>query len=681
MAAQKMYEFTITVKNMNDVSIYACVVSEKDNVSILDESKKVIKPNEATNFLVIFTSSNLGYNTSDVKVIFNDCAFTVVNIFAHICPTILTLSTDMLVFSEQTLCKYVEIVNPLNAEVYFKWTLNHENFKIAPAQGKIKANGNISCFAQYYPQEDGPSMVEAELTASGRSVAYLKLLVKFTSVKLFFKNAKVEFTDLPLNIPALQRLVLKNDSLIPQSYLLMDHEYSEFVDVFPKQGIVYPQSYEVLFVKVKMTACVVFSWKLKIQLIRAGFIELEIKGNVVYPDVIIQPKTLHFKKIPSNTVDMIKFTVENKSDAVASVTFDSSMYPEFKITETDHIWDINEVNRLVLKKHSSIHLYARFTPFAATTDKFYLPFVINDILGPVVSETGGRFVCCFLMDSLPNSTPVPMPRQLPFTTILSYAMEPKLSISKMVITLTCTPISNTASYVLKIGNPQKETETFCIRTDKLAPPLYLTYRKGKEVTQNARAIVCSLEPGEVVHFDVAFRADDFGEYKAALPIFLRSDNSEKPHNCLLIKGVYPSPVIKTIRSYIYYKVMPLKVGACGSRKILLENHLPDCKMNTYCSLNKAGLSLINRCKTGKNTEEIYLRLSFFGEECMRVKFQIIIECSCGARANITAFGMLENCFLTSYAMTHTLLTSSYYKLMPMVRNPSMDTVVSIDITI
>lgn len=677
MAPHNSQEFRIKIKNKNSEAITVYITPDKSNVIFCEGNTKIVKGNSEVNFVGLYISPVIGYYTIELKIIFNYCALVIVNVLANVCPASLKLKSDRIVFTEENVTQYLEINNPLSTDAFFKWSLTCNNFSIEPLEGHVKGNDSLMCYVQYFPDREGPTTVYADLSTCGIYTEQLRLTVQLVAKKLFFMKPKLHFKDIPLNISILKKIPLKNDSDTIQYYSLIKNDFKDYVDIFPSKGVVYPKSYIILLITVKLTSCVHFLTTLKFAIGKEEFLDLTLSGNVVYPNIVTTPTILNFNKIPASTTNMLKFTIRNESDAIAKIKFSMSMYPEFSITETDNYWDLETVGTIQLEKHSSIQLYIRFAPYARTIYGFILPIVINDILGPIDNATTARRMSCYLIDNVLHSSAVPIPTMLPITTVQCQATEAKIRFSKTLINLSYAPPPNKCKphYELKISNEQAETEEkFCIRTDDLAYPFYITYLRGKQIAQHNRAIVCSLLPKEEVFFKLSFHPDRVGIYKCLLPVYIRSDHSDTPHNYLRIKGTSPLPTITCVNPVIYFKTLPLKVQAVTTTQFVLENHFENCKVECTSTLLELEVEVCNQFLSGRNTQELCIEARIRSQRSLREYCNISIACSCGGNCNVPAYLVTENCFFTNYAFVYSCIMNPLYNL-GLNKNISLSTMV------
>lgn len=653
------------IKNKNSIPISINMKPDKSNILFPEGNQKTVKPTSQIVFPVIYISPSIvGFHSTEVKLVLNERAYIIIDVIADVCQPNLKLSTNLVVFAEETTCRHVEITNPLGSDISFKWNSSSHNFDIEPKEGICKGSSSLLCFVEYFPNRVGALVADLDFYCAKKHVNQLRLIAKRTDKKLRFVPECLNFKDAPLNIPVAQKVMLQNDSRVLQHYSLRPSEFDKWVDIFPKEGVVYPDNYAVVTVTLTQTTGGPFNNKLTFEIARSGDADLILQGNIVYPEVAISPTKLIFNKIPCSTTGVIKFTVENMSNAIASISFNMSMYPEYVITKTNKFSDTRMIDPFTLAKHAHQTLYVRFRPYAACRDKFVLPIIVNKQVAIDIREAESKHAVNFLKERLSlrksiNIQPIPTP-----ISVNSYATEAKIIFSKFVIYLNYSlpPGKYENTYRLKVSNPQPERENLCIRTDDLEDPFHLTYVSGKRISQLEDSIICSLNPHEEVYFEVSFRPDTFGTYRVVLPIFLRSDNSEKPHNILVVEGEFAQPTIMFRHPVYYTKPVPLKISVIRCTTLILRHHFQNCEVYPISPVPWLEINVLKRISLPNNVQEVLIRGRFCPEVRTSLYLTVSIRCSCGGECDVPVYITVDNCFLTNYAFVHNFILNPHYNL-------------------
>ncbi|GJQ85091.1 hypothetical protein Trydic_g15778 [Trypoxylus dichotomus] len=238
IAVHSEYSFELTIRNCNNLPIRIYVRPEKSNVIFPKGNRLVISQNSVAYLPVTYASSTSGYYTASLNVIVNECSVFVVNIMADVLAVYLNVSTDTVEFTDDN-TRFVEISNPLNADVVFRWSLDCENFLIDPVEGVVKGYSKLACQVTYLPNQEGPSTVDAELLAFDVVTQQVKLSVMDTKPRLKFAPQELAFDDIPLNMPVLRKVLLRNETMHAREYSLVQDDFLKYADVDPVDGMVH----------------------------------------------------------------------------------------------------------------------------------------------------------------------------------------------------------------------------------------------------------------------------------------------------------------------------------------------------------------------------------------------------------------------------------------------------------
>ncbi|GJQ85090.1 hypothetical protein Trydic_g15777 [Trypoxylus dichotomus] len=663
IAVQSEYNFKLTIKNSNTLPIRIFLRPEKPNIMFPEGNRQIILPTSAVSLPISYISATSGYYTASFEVIVNECSVFVVNIMADVSPIYLKLNTDAIQFTDQN-SRFIEISNPLNAETYFRWSLDCRNFSINPIEGIIRGQTKLACEVTYASTEEGPELIDADLLAFEVITQQLRLSVNGTRTKLKIIPDELVFEDIPLNIPISKKVLLRNDTECARAFTLVDFEFLRYADVYPANGIIYGNSCVLIKVTLKVKTCIRFSVKLKFEVKGVGVIELPIRGNVIYPDIVVDPQLLKFPKIPAGTVETLRFRVENRSRALATIKFDLALYDDCKISETKCDWEMDFVDELMLNGHSSKYLYIHFAPNAITTDEFDLPIIVNDIIKPSSKEGQKCGISYAPHESIPNCKEI-MTRTffaVPRVRIYATAHKLKCSRRKVYLTYKLPPLPCKNEYNLRISNPQKTEDTFCIRTDDLAHPLYLTHASGRAITFYEKSIVCTLDSREEVVINLTFKPDTAGTFAMTLPVYLKSDMTTHPHNTLYVEGVFKLPEMIISNPGIYQKPGPLLVSNTVVVRLYLKDHLENCKLWVSQDVRGWNAELLEEKIEDFNTRSVLLNVTFTTDQVGVFEANHYVNCTCGVTGTVTMVRCRENCFLTNYAQVETFIHDNQYNL-------------------
>lgn len=457
---------------------------------------------------------------------------------------------------------------------------------------------------------------------------------------------------------------MKNESIYSQCFSLVSSQFLNYATVSPMKGTIHSKSYAIITVTLKVTCCVKFSTKIRFDINNAGIIELPISGNVVYPNINITPNTFNFGKFTASTVSSIPFTLENNSNALARVKFDLSRHNDFKITEIKYHSVIAPIEELTLSPNATKNLQLHFVPTGSATDIFYLPLIINDIIGPASNDGVTDKVAHYLGDQFPDSSVLKLPECVPIYKVHIYATAPKLKFSKLQIFLNykVPPYRCKNECNFSIFNPQKINETFCIRIDYLKLPFTITHVDGQEITNCLKSIKCSLPPQERVIFKISFIPEKIGRYYLPLPIYIQSDKSSRAHNVVYIEGTFEAPTITRSVDFNIYKPGPLLVRNIARINLYFNNHLVNCEAWVNHDLKGLETEIVMQPEDGSDRKLVTLTVCYVTEHITLTLANCVVSCTCGASTTVMVVVCRENCFLTNYIQVESFIHDPEYNL-------------------
>lgn len=91
---------------------------------------------------------------------------------------------------------------------------------------------------------------------------------------------------------------------------------------------------------------------------------------------------IHLRRIPAGAFDFYPFSIENKASSIVKINFDQESAPDFCISKTaTHDFSQHTTEFFLNPGEKNIYILKYF-PVDVSMTMIYLPFIINDILGP-----------------------------------------------------------------------------------------------------------------------------------------------------------------------------------------------------------------------------------------------------------------------------------------------------------
>ncbi|XP_022903670.2 cilia and flagella-associated protein 47-like [Onthophagus taurus] len=675
------YIFKLKIENKNNIPVRILLKSDKFSLVFSEGSRHNIDPCQEAIITMCYKTAYVGYYSTNLYVIVNESAAHAVPIITEVVANVLQMSKKCITFTNRNLQEYVELTNILNIPIPFSWVCIDHNFGVEPGVGMVAPKSKLTCTCRYFTTISGPNETEGQLYCGETMRQKLKFESQITLQNISVLDREIDFGEIPLNEPVLKSILLKNTEIIPLSFLVEDCENCVGLTIYPLNGVLRPACVTNVYVTAKVPTCVKFKYNLRICTVGAGYVEVLIKGIVIYPNVIITPNIINFPKIPASTTSKIQFTVKNDSSALIRVNFNLNEYEEFDITNSDDLYKFKFVQEITLHSQETKTLFLNFHPSGIQRTTFYIPLIINNILGPpILLDTISTKVKYHLTATLDDCVYIKTPDYMPCVKIQTLVTSPKVIFSKTAIEMLCTCNNPHDEYILSIKNKQSEKEGICIRIDNLKYPVYMTYESGAEVVKTKCAYATTLDPDEETRFRIIFKPnqEDFGEFRVLLPVFLHSDNSFKYHTIINIHTVYQTPVIvatamakpltpttvKADNHYLHhFEPSPVFGGKVKFySQMLFKYHRPDCKIlkNDVKSIHKSYIEILYNTKVDKGKDMYSIMCVFTYEPKVESTFNVIwyLECTCGANRTSYTEGTVSNCIFTSYCLMNYILKRS-----------------------
>lgn len=639
--------------------------SRKPAISTPNGDHKILKQHSKIEILLIYESpSALGRSIVTIDFIINSNHTFMVSMTADVFPKFAKcFETELTFLSNEDSYKYLNVHNILNVPIEFDWEVPESCFNFFPLHATIPPRSFITSRVQYFPNNLLPNSVGVSLKSGIDGFQQtINVVADLLLPNVDFKVKKVEFKDLPLNILVETKIVLTNFDRAPVTYIVCNAEPIDGISINPVEGILEGHAEQILIIQAKINACIQFECTVEVEIQMLKSIEFVITGNVIYPSISFKPDMVRLKKIVADSIDHQKFIVINKSNAKAFVEFDMEDYSEYAIMKHSHIsYNSIPIVKVELEANESKQLYIFFRPMGAASYSFFLPYIVNGIIGPVViSNPASSKPLFFFEDVIKNYMEcdtiktIDLPKKLPVLNVHSTVGGDMLRFSKLHLKFKYFPdVTYTSETLidLKIWNASKDNCKFCLRTDELAPPFFLNYFNGNQIEVLQYSIVCTLGPAEWVTLTAEFRPSIPGSYHIKLPIYVKNYLDCHVFNYINLTGIYPAPQIYPSETNINFEHVVLTCESEYSLELQTEYHKPNCKIYSSCDVCEMVIIISN--------EPTFIEQTFFKKISVVLKFSSTVpksfnstlrfRCSCDALVEIAVSGCADNCVATTYA--------------------------------
>ncbi|KAG5334446.1 CFA47 protein, partial [Acromyrmex charruanus] len=416
----------------------------------------------------------------------------------------------------QPIASIIRITNKLNVEVRFRWEISAmSGFYIEPKSGSVRNNATLLSYVYYEfnNMKDNYYTQAIMICESGIRVS-LRLSAPRFVPKVQFVNDIANLGEIPLHLPTKAIAILQN---------------FEFNEV----------TYEVY-----LTFDVCCQFTIEIAITIQGCLQLlyRINGNVSFPRLRLVPQRIDIKRLRIGALQTHQITATNVGTTLLKLQVLLEEYPEFHVSLSAN--DKNSTigtEGITIAPGTSQNLYLHFQPIDLASCAFYLPIVINELLGPVsmlnpksirpaeilkLHEAHYMYLSGFSMTTLPDKLPT---------------LAEELFIENRVT-------EKTREILMSIN-----IEEF----NKVDCPFTIKWSRGVEIRRTTDAIECTLHPGDNVSFILEFKPRKRGNFSAEAPIYIRGELDDGVFNKLRLDGEFPASSIDVEPTEIYFMSVPL----------------------------------------------------------------------------------------------------------------------------
>ncbi|XP_076397543.1 cilia and flagella-associated protein 47 isoform X3 [Megachile rotundata] len=629
--------------------------------------------------LVEFRAHHLGKFNGYIDYIINDNHSFELGVTADVVHKHLSLNTREAVLGTEWFGEEVykpldialRIRNKLDAKTHFKWEVPATcNFFIEPHLGVIRENTSLLCYAYYKPHAVRSHNTELTLKCEGGTYLGVRLSVPTRTPRVSFIEDTINVGEIPLNLPVEVVAFLRNFDFIEAVYEVDTSSLMYGCNVLSHHGVILPRGMVALELNLTLSLCFNFSTVIHVIVQGCLHLELKIEGSVCYPQLKLHPHSISLRRISAAAYQHYLITAINAGTTLLKLNFLLQNYPEFRISLSPDRRDSGLGHEHVfIQPGSSTTLHLHFDPIDFASYAFYLPIVVNDILGPAVEME---------------------PRSLRVVEYLKPFLKHYENISKenlhnipsklVSISIDCT----VAGYVVHFSKLQfhfsvanNQVEEFCIENGKPAEirsvridtsdfllpdcPFSIRWSHGKEATVTLNSIECTLKQGEKCVFLLAFHSKSQGNFSVEAPIFVSGELDGQMFNKLSLSGECPVRSISAEPADIYFTPVPLDTMSEKSFRLITRNFdkvsrilarvlLPDYTSGIYKEDTLTVCFINDNIVPASEYSELELKVMF--KSVVPVSFRLTVEFfdeSRLASCLVRMYAIADNCSLTTHA--------------------------------
>ncbi|KAF6214872.1 hypothetical protein GE061_009616, partial [Apolygus lucorum] len=482
----------------------------------------------------------------------------------------------------------VKLTNPLGSKSMFKWKMSPgSSFGVVPSQGIVPARSSLTC-SVFFNLKSGNQLgsVLVLQVEDGLGSHFPVNFLPSNKFSLTLFSPKISCPNISLGIRFTKKIIIYNHGRRPAYFSLDDMELPKSMKVVPLTGTVpsracYTLTVQLFFLEVKK-----FSYKIPINSMSQRNINLTCNGFVSYPMVTFHPKRFLFRTTPVHSHTSASFTITNESEAEVKVKFSMAEFPQFMISTSadfaDRAAGLGDQSTTLAGLETKT-LYLHFEPHDIAGYSFYLPVVINNILGPpVMSDPMSLLPSSYVTvpddDNKPSAVRISgmsAPEKLDTITVEVAVQRGYIKCSSFAIEFFKTDFKEKGGQTLSIENILLRGEvTIRIKTQNLDP---FVIQAKNDSMENMEQI--TLGEKDKLELTVLFQPTCAGTYSAGVPIYVDEYCKDRPYTVVKMTGVFYRSSLTCVCSMANF--IPVCVDVEIDKIIyIVANHQPeDCNLS------------------------------------------------------------------------------------------------------
>lgn len=665
MATNTKILSSIEISSTLEIPIRIFVVPTQ-NIEYTCGNRHRLKPFECYLLKFLYHGKADGIFDTTIRIVINESHEFDVSVSGEVVPQRLFLDPKVITFDDPNeFSKYITIYNPFAAYTKFSWEMPVSCFDIEPCIGNVPPRSYVVSELSYHPDRNAAKMVDVNFRANYCLNHVVKILGMNIVPNVSLVPDTIFFTDVPLNIWSTRRFGLRNDCMSPVAFEIKNPSPIDGIKMEPEGGTIPRNSVAYITVSVCFEMLISFKYAIHINVNQATDLELHLVGNVVYPDLVIEPSMLAFKRIYEHAYDVLRFKIKNASLAQVDIDLGTQEYKDMRIFRSTN--SSVYIHELTLAPTEVAELYIEYIPHYVCSLSIMLPMVINGILGPPDSNCIQTQRNVFFLEQLsvkiPEITPLPIPDSLPVVKIFTSIRKQAITFSMFNMDFNYAP-SKTFASVTKlfnvIYNPTVENVDFILRTDCVILPFSIHYHEGEKVEVNELSIACSLPPKTSTTFRVEFKPNFPQKYKCKIPVYVRNYLLDCVYNYISLNGTYYEPTIVGNVNAIYLEPVFFNITSLFELVLTLTHHEDNCELRFLSKEPELTAVFENgiRWDFSSSINEKYVTLKFVSPKPVSIDTDIQFTCTCEATYTINVKASCENCLCTNHAFLYTNCYSS-----------------------
>lgn len=671
VALKSRINFEIMVKNSNSFSIKVLLKSmhcEKSSFPDLPHDA-IIAGNSKECFVLNFCPKQFGDICTIINVYLNSSRVVPVTFRAEVLQPTVHLEIDSLIFDEKnnSHVQQFKMHNQLNIPVKFNWIVPPSTcFTLNPMSGTIPSQMYLFCEVNYKPNQLYKTDAKFTCRTNESAGCILSVNAFLVTCKVEIQERVMNFEHLPLNLLFKTCNVIRNTDYLAISFKMKTKPYPG-ITFGVTSGTIKGRSDFKLDIFLQFRFLAVFEQKIEIVFDQGTILSFVIKGAVDIPSIEYKPNTkVTFKTIPAESFDVMPFSITNTGTSDVHISFDFSIFPELKVHEA-----LNRIHDEIIPDYEetlapteTTYLYMSIYPLDVTMNDFYLPLIINRLLGPPFKgELESRQICTYTNQYISvgaedeyNIQVINTSKYLfPVLNVVENSQRHVLRFSKKSFKFQYCPLQVVRSILtntLNITNSSKKNIEFSLNIGEIHPNFTVTWKDVPDKMDN-QYLIFNLFPEEELELIFTFDPNVPEDVVKNLPIHLREYKSGFVYCYISLEAKYIEPVI-TLPKAVFLKAVFPNILVTENITIWLKHHSFGCTVemtsdNEYITVQiKQHNKLRQNSKLFHGTNQLEVRLGFVSTISVKIISKISVSCTCGISDYFIVFACADENSVTAY---------------------------------
>ncbi|XP_011873042.1 PREDICTED: uncharacterized protein LOC105564890 [Vollenhovia emeryi] len=609
----------LVVKNTNDVPVMIRLTSLSTKCIYFPEGNlMILQPDSIMTRLIEYFANGIGKFNGYINYAINDNNSFELNITAHVVQKQLYVDKREIELGKewlkgevyQPMASVIQITNKLNAKIRFRWEVPAASkFHIEPRSGSVRGNATSHAYVYHETDNARDNYVQAALKCESGSRTSLRLSASRFVPRVEFASDHTNLGEVPLNLPTRVLVVVQNYEFNEVTYEIDSASLIRGCNVNPLRGKIAPRGIAILEVHLTFDVCCRFTVVIAVGIQGCLPLLYRINGDVSFPRLKLLPQRIDIKRLSVDASRTHQITATNIGTTLLKLQVSLEEYPEFHVSlSADGRSSEIGTEGITIVPGASKNLYLHFQPVDLASYAFYLPIVVNQLLGPVSMLNPKSIRPAEFVKSheahyahLPGFTMTPLPDKLPTVSIdctvagrvvffskLSFRFNAATNETLEILNMTVKHLNvqhlqifistrrNTVLRLITVHSlvlcHQLSEELFI--ENRITPreiaisinigefnkadcPFAIEWSRGAEIRRTLDSIECTLRPGGSVVFLLEFEPRGRGSFTAEAPIYVRGELDDGVFNKLRLDGEFPASSIDVEPTEIYFTPVPL----------------------------------------------------------------------------------------------------------------------------